>query len=67
MENNSKILDLNSIILIATLNINNLKHKSQETDRLNRQQDPTRGCPFPSNKSKSKTSKKRVAWENKFL
>ena len=29
VENNSKILDLNSIILIATLNINNLKHKSQ--------------------------------------
>ena len=29
VENNSKILDLNSIILIATLKINNLKHKSQ--------------------------------------
>lgn len=29
MENNSKILDLNSIILIATLKMNNLKQKSQ--------------------------------------
>ena len=67
MESNSKILDLNSVILIATLKINNLKHKNQcQTDWISNKIQ-LGVVHFLQMKTKVRQIRKQIAWENKFL